>query len=208
MGKYNDKMEFVSLVDATGVEGVYLGHIALGVCIFGGSIIDADFTAEDTIGHENKIKSAFGLTAMDSLDDVVDNAASTEIKKLKETHFIKNIKMKNISTGEVVREFKTVAEMKDFLNISSKGKAYDIVREKRGVDGFFFTTDAEEMYKEPTRKERKVRKYNLHNDNGESVMNVSVKEICEIMKVTPTTAYKIIREGRRTRNGWYVYDIS
>ena len=63
MGKYNDKMEFVSLADATGVEGVYLGHIALGVCIFGGSIIDADFTVEDTIGHENKIKSALGLTA-------------------------------------------------------------------------------------------------------------------------------------------------
>lgn len=206
MGKYNDKMEFVSLIDATGVAGIYPGHIALGVCIFGGEIIGADFTAEDTIGRESKIKNAFGLTAIDSLEDEVYSTASTEIKKPKELGFIKNIKMKNISTGEIVREFKTVVEMKDFLSIS-RGKAYDIIREKRNVDGFFYTTDAEEMYKDPIKKERKVRKYNLHHDNGERVLNVSVNQICDIVGITPTTAYKMIRENRKSRTGWYICEI-
>lgn len=209
MGKYNDKMEFVGLVDATGVEGVYPGHIALGVCIFGGSVIDADFTVEDTIGHENKIKSAFGLTASEESEETIKNSDSKEIKP-KDIDVVKSIKMKNVNTGKTVKEFKSVIEMKDFLNIS-RGKAYDIIREKRNVDGFFYTRNDEEVYveKDRTKNERKVRKYNLkHYISKEEVLNVSVKEICKITKATPTTVYRIIKEGRRSRNGWYVCDIS
>jgi hypothetical protein len=196
---FNERMEYT---DPREIDKRYLGHMALAYCVFGGELYGVRFTAEDTIGKEYQIKKAFGL-----IEEFGEEKELKLSKRKKCTNLKETIKMKNVETGEIVKEFKNIPELCEYLN-KDKKEIYTILRRKIIIDGCFFTRVADEVYKPKADGISNCKIFRLIDPKtNEEVMRDKASNIGKKIKLTTAAIYKLSKTGSISKNGWKVQEV-
>lgn len=187
----------MNIVNRKGLDFEVGGYLALACCIWGGSAIGKNFTVEDTIGKEEKIKKALGL--------VKDrNDLCEEINDIKDKPNNNNKKVINkidVSTNEVVQTFSSIREVCDYLKMSYT-KGYEAVRHQKEMEGYIYTYSEQNLY-----KNKDKNKFLFENvKTGTSIVS-PMRDMVDVTTLSLSTLYLLSKNGKTHKTGWKVSTI-
>lgn len=187
----------MNIVNRKGLDFEVSGYLALACCIWGGSAVGKNFTVEDTIGKEEKIKKALGLVKdrNDLCEEVVD------IKTKPNNNNKKEINKIDVSTNEVVQTFGSIREVCDYLKMSYN-RGYEVVRCKKEIEGYIYTYSEDNLYNNKDRN-----KFVFENvKTGEKVL-APMRDMVSVTGISLSNLYYIMNLKKTHRSGWKVSAI-
>ena len=198
------------ILTENGKETIMNGYLALAGCIWGGKPFGLDFTVEQTIGREKKIKGAFGLLELDvdAEEEVkVRKPYTPKVHQNKSHKKYKEIMLKDIVTNETVQVFGSVAEVAHHLN-KSENWIYVAISTKKPVNGYFIATNANDEYTKRMYQKRNVSSFKLvHIETKEEKVLQDVNVVCKFLNTSTTTVYTLSRTNKVHHTGWKVSRI-
>ena len=176
----------------------YKGYAALACCIWGDIVNGIEIKPKDTIGKEELIKKAYGLTK----DDLVESKKKIKNKKSKPHKSFKyiNIRLIDINNGKVVKRFNNIPEASKFLGLASKGISSYILKGYIRDKKYKIEADLNPDYVKGAHARTSVRVINIKT--GFSKECETVKEATEISGLSGPTIYLYARDKIVSRNGW------
>ena len=174
----------------------YRGYAALACCIWGDIVNGIEIKPEDTIGKEDLIKRAFGLTRDYSKRNIPQKKRSKSHKNFK---YI-NLRIIDVNNGKVVKRFNNVSEASEFLKITDNRVNVYIstgyIRDKK----YKIEADLNPNYVQGAHARTSVRVINVKTKFKKECE--TVKEATEITGLSGPTIYVYARDKVISKKGW------